>query len=282
MLGLFLNVYRSSIATTPASVKALLALFDEPRDDAHDQHQAISDAVSRMARRLGEQARSGGISLASTERLGGRVGAFALAAALQAPLLATVRHQAGTRAGLRDLEYGFFGPRRAVTEPRVLIFTDTYSEMNGVAGTLRRLAALGASGELRLRVVAAGVEPSRGVLAVQPDWSVPLPTSEHLSLSFPAPGELLARIEAERPEVIHVATPGPIGLLGLLGGKLLGLPVIGSYHTELGQYALHLTATCLLPRQRRSTSTGSTVSATSPYRRQRPSARSWPSEGCNG
>lgn len=246
MLGLFLNAYRANVAATSDSVKALLGLFDEARDDADEHHQAISDEISRTARRLGEQARSGGISLESTERLGGRLGAFAFAAALQAPLLATVRHQAGTRAGLRDIEHGFFGPRRAVAEPRVLIFTDTYSEMNGVAGTLRRLAALGASGELRLRVVAAGVEPSQGVLAVRPDWSVPLPTSEHLSLSFPAPGELLARIEAERPEVIHVATPGPIGLLGLLGGKLLGLPVIGSYHTELGQYALHLTSDLLV------------------------------------
>jgi hypothetical protein len=28
-----------------------------------------------------------------------------------------------------------------VHEPRVLVFTDTFSEVNGVAGTMRRLAA---------------------------------------------------------------------------------------------------------------------------------------------
>ena len=48
-------------------------------------------------------------------------------------------------------------------------------------------------------------------------------------------------MEAEDPDVIHVATPGPIGLCGLAAAKLLGLPLVGSYHTELGPYALHLT-----------------------------------------
>jgi glycosyltransferase involved in cell wall biosynthesis len=34
-----------------------------------------------------------------------------------------------------------------------------------------------------------------------------------------------------------VATPGPLGLAALLAGLLLGIPVVGAYHTEFGAYA---------------------------------------------
>ena len=60
-------------------------------------------------------------------------------------------------------------------------------------------------------------------------------------LHFPSLSALLARVETEDPDVIHVATPGPVGLCGLAAAKLLGIPLVGSYHTELGAYALHLT-----------------------------------------
>ena len=46
--------------------------------------------------------------------------------------------------------------------------------------------------------------------------------------------------------MIHVATPGPVGLCGLAAAEVLGLPVVGSYHTELGPYALHLTRDLLV------------------------------------
>jgi glycosyltransferase involved in cell wall biosynthesis len=40
---------------------------------------------------------------------------------------------------------------------------------------------------------------------------------------------------------IHSATPGPLGLAALAIGRILGLPVIGTYHTALPQYAQYLT-----------------------------------------
>jgi phosphatidylinositol alpha 1,6-mannosyltransferase len=84
------------------------------------------------------------------------------------------------------------------------------------------------------------------VVSLPPDWTIPLPTYDTLDLRFPLPTDVLDRIEAEQPDVIHVATPGPVGLCGLTVGKLLGIPVVGSYHTELGPYALHLTRDLLV------------------------------------
>jgi glycosyltransferase involved in cell wall biosynthesis len=44
------------------------------------------------------------------------------------------------------------------------------------------------------------------------------------------------RVAAWRPDVVHVHTPGPAGLLGVLAARRLGLPVVHSYHTDLDAY----------------------------------------------
>ncbi len=38
------------------------------------------------------------------------------------------------------------------------------------------------------------------------------------------------------PEVIHIHTPGPVGLLGILAAHRLGLPLVQTYHTDLHAY----------------------------------------------
>jgi glycosyltransferase involved in cell wall biosynthesis len=48
-------------------------------------------------------------------------------------------------------------------------------------------------------------------------------------------------VERVQPDVVHVATPGPIGFCGLVAARVLDIPLVGSYHTELGPYTLHLT-----------------------------------------
>src|SRR5262249_41954763 len=118
-------------------------------------------------------------------------------------------------------------------------------DTNGVAGTMRRLAAAAAPD---ITVVASGDPPGErpGLIALDAEWSLPLPTSEHLDLRFPSLLDVLRRVEATRPDVIQVATPGPVGACGLMVAKLLGIPVLGSYHTELGPYALHLTRDLLV------------------------------------
>src|SRR5262249_26522585 len=126
-------------------------------------------------------------------------------------------------------------------------FTDTFVEVNGVAGTMRRVAAAAEEGSYAGSVVVAADEsPAEGTIALRPDWSLPLPSYEAIDLRFPLPTEVLERVEAERADLVHVATPGPVGFCGLIVARLLGIPLVGSYHTELGPYALHLTRDTLI------------------------------------
>ena len=165
-------------------------------------------------RLLGERARSGGVALAALPGAGRRLSALTYAAGLQPPYLATAHHHAGSREGLGEIERGFFGASRRAHRPRALVFTDTFSEINGVAGTMRRLAAAAADGSFAGSVVVASHEPAQpGTVTLPPDWSLPLPSYEAIDLRFPLPTDVLERVESERPDVIQVATPGPVGRL---------------------------------------------------------------------
>jgi glycosyltransferase involved in cell wall biosynthesis/predicted metal-dependent phosphoesterase TrpH len=246
--ALFVHAYRASGAELPDTIRAQVeALFDRDAADAAERHREIADVSSRLVRLLGERARSGGIAFTSLPGAGRRLGALAFAAGLQLPYLATAHHHADSRAGLTEIERGFFGVSHAVREPRALVFTDTFAEANGVAGTMRQIATAAGEGRFAGAVVVASHDPpSPGVVPLPPDWSLPLPTYESLDLRFPLPTDVLDRVEVQQPDVIHVATPGPVGLCGLVVARLLGIPVVGSYHTELGPYALHLTRDLLV------------------------------------
>jgi glycosyltransferase involved in cell wall biosynthesis len=246
--ALFANAYRQSGGELPDTIRVQLEqLFDRDAEDAAERHAEIAELSSRLVRLLGERARSGGVSLAALPGAGRRLSSLAFAAGLQLPYLATAHHHAGSRDGLSAIEQGFFGPSPHRREPRALVFTDTFAEVNGVAGTMRRLAAAAADGRFAGSVVVPAPEtPAPGTIALPPDWSLPLPSYEAIDLRFPLPTDVLACVEEERPEVVHVATPGPAGLCGLAVARLVGIPVVGSYHTELGPFALHLTRDALV------------------------------------
>jgi len=248
LAALCVNAYRQGGGELPDTIRLQVEqLFDGDAPDAAERHREVADLSSRLVRLLGARARAGGLTLAALPGTGGRLGSLAFAAAVQLPYLATAHHHAGSRDGVVAIEHGFFGAPRSRPRPRALLFTDTFAEVNGVAGTMRHVAAAAAEGRYDGAVVVAAEEaPAPGTIALPPDWSLPLPSYEAIDLRFPLPTEVLARVEAERPDIVHVATPGPVGLCGLLVARLLGVPVFGSYHTELGPYALHLTHDALV------------------------------------
>src|SRR6185295_7484344 len=93
VLSLFLNAYRQSGVRLPAAVDPLVAdLFDTDAEDAPVRHDEITAAAVRLARTLGETARTGGLGFNALPGIGQRLARLAVAGALQAPFLATARH----------------------------------------------------------------------------------------------------------------------------------------------------------------------------------------------
>jgi glycosyltransferase involved in cell wall biosynthesis len=56
----------------------------------------------------------------------------------------------------------------------------------------------------------------------------------------------VARARADRIDVIHLTTPGPIGLAALFVAWRLRLPIVGSFHTDLAAYATALSGSARL------------------------------------
>ena len=244
--SLVLHAYRASGRPIPDAIEQSIGPhFDEPLEGP-DRHEKLIAASSAVARKVAANARDGVLDLDQLPSLGRRLGAFLLAGTIEAPFVAAVRHQAQTRLDVKELEAEFFGAPAQAAEPRALVFTDTFHETNGVALTMRRLARLGAEGA-PVQVVTCGAPVEhQGLVTFPADWSVPVPTYEVLELNVPSLTEVIAFVEQEAPNVVHVATPGPVGLWGLAAAKALSIPVVGSYHTEFGLQVLRLTQDVLV------------------------------------
>jgi glycosyltransferase involved in cell wall biosynthesis len=74
------------------------------------------------------------------------------------------------------------------------------------------------------------------------EWLVPgvaLPRYEGLMMGLPALGRLRRGWERARPDVVHIATEGPLGWSALGAAAKLGLPISSSFHTNFHQYGTH-------------------------------------------
>jgi glycosyltransferase involved in cell wall biosynthesis len=134
---------------------------------------------------------------------------------------------------------------------KVAVFTDTGFDVNGVALGLRRM--VGALRDLghRVELVVSATAPeghapdhleqTGGLRQLPPLVEFALPAYEEMKLGVPSLTDVLDYLAREEISVIQVSTPGPLGLMALIAGKLMGLPVVAHYHTELPEYALTLT-----------------------------------------
>ncbi len=128
-------------------------------------------------------------------------------------------------------------------------FTDTLTDVNGVAKTVRTLAGLARRRGRRLVAITCGEEAPPPDLPVEnfpPFASFPIPGYESQTLTLPPLLAVLEHCERERYSEILISTPGPLGLAGLAAAKLLGIPATGIYHTDFPLYVRHLAGSASL------------------------------------
>jgi glycosyltransferase involved in cell wall biosynthesis len=126
---------------------------------------------------------------------------------------------------------------------RLLLFTDTLGDVNGVSRFVRGVAAEANAAGLDLRVVTSTRVPCEGADNIEnfrPTFARAMPRYGELELAWPPVRQVLARAAALRPDAVHISTPGPVGLAGLLAARRLRVPVLGVYHTDFPAYVEHL------------------------------------------
>jgi glycosyltransferase involved in cell wall biosynthesis len=68
---------------------------------------------------------------------------------------------------------------------------------------------------------------------------VPIPGYPLLRMGLPARGRLTKAWSLDRPDLVHVATEGPLGLSAVKAARSLGIPVTSSFHTNFHAYTRH-------------------------------------------
>ncbi len=117
--------------------------------------------------------------------------------------------------------------------PRIAILADGIGSTHGVSHTIEEIRQRGVPG-FEIEVVATDPEVDRRLSAVA-EFDVPFYPGLRIGVpSLSAAAQTLADGDFD---AIHVCSPGPTGVAGALLGRALGLPLIGSYHTELTAYA---------------------------------------------
>ena len=66
---------------------------------------------------------------------------------------------------------------------------------------------------------------------------IEVPFYKGLQIGVPGLPAIVEALSDGRYDVVHLCSPGPAGLGAWLLARVLALPVVGSYHTELAQYA---------------------------------------------
>jgi glycosyltransferase involved in cell wall biosynthesis len=127
----------------------------------------------------------------------------------------------------------------------IAMVTETFPpEVNGVARTVALMAeglrALGHSIQLvRPRQGASdGAQSADGYQELLRP-GVPIPRYTQLKMGLPAGGALLRAWRARRPDLVHIATEGPLGWSALGVARKLGLPVASDFHTNFHAYSRH-------------------------------------------
>lgn len=125
---------------------------------------------------------------------------------------------------------------------RIAYVTETYPpEINGVALTVDRFVR-----GLRARGHAVDLVRPRQSHESKCDnrteWrspGIPIPMYPDLRIGLPLISHLAKRWKASRPQLVHVATEGPLGWAAIRAARASGVPVTSDFRTNFDQYSEH-------------------------------------------
>jgi glycosyltransferase involved in cell wall biosynthesis len=136
--------------------------------------------------------------------------------------------------------------RRISGTLRLALVTETFPpEVNGVSRTLGRWVDTfrGRGHEVQV------IRPRQGAERVVPDLAAawPLPFYPEVRLGLATRRKLRERFAFFKPDLVHVATPGPLGLIAVHVARRMHIPVVSSYHTNFDSYLKHYALGLLEP-----------------------------------
>ncbi len=166
---------------------------------------------------------------------------------VQVPYLFSLFHQNKERHFVERIEHESAEPgsgKSVLERPmKVVLFTDTLGDVNGVSRFIRNASEEALAAGRDLTVVTSTrfkVPDQSNIVNFDPIFATKMPKYENLELALPPLAKMLRYIDQMQPDAVHISTPGPVGTVGLIAAKMLGVPVLGTYHTDFPAYIDHL------------------------------------------
>jgi glycosyltransferase involved in cell wall biosynthesis/predicted metal-dependent phosphoesterase TrpH len=199
----------------------LLELLQEGELSHHDLYRRgrriherrLADAVTDIA----AQIRGGELDL-------GRAGATLFGACLPAIPYAA----AGAFLGREKFKLTHSDGER----PRIALVADGLGTTHGVTHTIEQIRHRGVPG-FDVEVVGTDADVDRRLSSV---IEIEIPFYPGLTIGVPSLPAIVETLADGRYDLIHLCSPGPAGIGAWLLARVLELPMIGSYHTELAAY----------------------------------------------
>lgn len=212
--------------------------IDEKIDKIYDSMAVMTDNfLTLILESIKNDLRNGDIPGLVTN-----VSAILPAIFLSAPFFSTLRYMSRERKLSTRLKAEFLH-KRPGTETRTLCFSDTGGrfgkDVQGILQYLtndpevprRNITIVGADDGSRLTSGQYPVLNLPNIYTYTPEFS------RVYTMRVTSVLKSLELIDKEDPDEILILTPGPIGLLGVLAAKLLGIRAIGLYHTDYSEQA---------------------------------------------
>ncbi len=152
---------------------------------------------------------------------------------LTLPFFSSIMHLYKGRNMLHELQ-NRFGCTGDSSSKRILWFTDTLDDLNGVSMTLTRVLEISRKKNYPITVVSSqkNRDDDAHYMNLPQVYSFDLPFYESYHICVPSILKAIDRIYIYRPDKIIISTPGPVGLLGLLIAKMMQVECVGVYHTD--------------------------------------------------
>jgi hypothetical protein len=121
---------------------------------------------------------------------------------------------------------------RAGDPMHVAVVADGLAYVHGVGQTLAQLRERGLRGH-EVDLIGTDANVDRRLPAVA---EVELPHYPGLRLGVPSLSAVAEALTERHYDLVHVCAPGPAGIAAALMARVMALPLLGSYHTELQAY----------------------------------------------
>jgi len=163
-----------------------------------------------------------------------------------APYMISFLHYNKNKKLMNDISKEFLGKDiQESVQPKKAWVTDTFTDVNGVAVVIKKMAEIGVKHHHDLTIITCTndeiVDTHINIKNFIPVGDFRLPQNDSFALAFPPFLEMVHYFETEKFTEIIISTPGTVGMAALGAAKLLDIKVSMIYHTDFPGYVYYYT-----------------------------------------